>query len=161
MPGKISKVMSSKRVNKSNSSKEKLESFLSHPLLLIWLFLTVKVNLRVALSVSDTEITVLVEINSWHMEWVNPLEHNSQHRKYCLDIYLWAVSIKSLSIWAARASSGNGSEAEHWGHQSYSHKWSERKQSSGYTSFCKAKETHYSSWRLENCSSPLWFFFYL
>lgn len=68
MPGKISKVMSSKRVNKSNSSKEILESFLSHPLLLIWLFLTVKVNLRVAVSVSDTEITVSVEIKSWHME---------------------------------------------------------------------------------------------
>lgn len=68
MPGKISKVMSSKWVNKSNSSKEILESFLSHPLLLIWLFLTVKVNLRVAVSVSDTEITVSVEIKSWHME---------------------------------------------------------------------------------------------
>ena len=55
---KISKVMSSKRVNKSNSNKQMLGSFLSHPLLLIWLFLTVKVKLRVAVSVSYTEITI-------------------------------------------------------------------------------------------------------
>lgn len=99
-----------------------LERFLCHPMLLIWLFLTIKVNLRVAVTVSDTEITVSVEVKSWHMEWVNPLEHNSQHRKYCLEIYLWEVSIKSQSIWPARASSGNGSEAEYYGPQISSQK---------------------------------------
>lgn len=45
-----------------------LESFLHHPLFLIWLFLTIKGNRKVAVSVSDTEITVSVEIKSWHIE---------------------------------------------------------------------------------------------
>lgn len=117
MPGKrlwVSKGL----INQTQGKK----SCLHHPLFLIWLFLTIKENRKVAVSVSGTEITVSVEIKSWHMEWVNPLEHNSQHRKYCLEIYFWAVSIKSLSIWPARASSGNGSKVEYRGHQISSHK---------------------------------------
>lgn len=61
---KRSKVMSSKRVSKSNSSKEMLETSIAFNLVIF----NRQVNLRVAVSVSDTEITVSVEIKSWHVE---------------------------------------------------------------------------------------------
>lgn len=67
--------MSSKRVNKTNSNKQILGSFLSHPLLLIWLFLAAKVKLRVAVSASYTEITTSQSKVLAHR--VNPFENNS------------------------------------------------------------------------------------